>query len=345
MKTLLALALTSTAPLETPAVFIVEERPLAWEELSEETFEPRWSLPAAPPSGQPNLLAEMEQLSQLRFGLEAEDGARIETLGDFLAGARGLDFTQRSAWWNRLQAQRPELFAEWGARLFLMCFDDYLLGPDWKPEQEHARDGIIEGQQWTLGDEAGAPWSDLSGDVVLNQAALWIDADLAAIKQVENDYAVYPEHVDADFEAIYPLEDRAWRGRCEQRGEFSGLRLYFRCDLPFPFSDYECDLRMLNRRDAQGRLITEIYSTSPDFHFLAGRDVFLPLSTSAGEPAGHLLVRVYGFDLAGVPDRDHHRLRALRASLGNLKRRAQRVERSAVRDESGVPRYVIRGVR
>ncbi|MCA8979134.1 MAG: hypothetical protein KDC14_03835 [Planctomycetes bacterium] len=331
--------------LETPTVFTVAERPLEWDELSEETFDPRWMLPAAPPEGQPNLLAEMEQLADLRFGLDAPDGTRLETLGDFLAASRGMDFEQRSAWWNQLQAQRPELFAEWGSRLFLLTFDDFLVGLDWKPSKEHARDGIIEGQQWTLGEEAGAPWSELSGDVRLNQAALWIDADLAAIKQVENDYASYPDHVGADFEAIYPLENTAWRGRDAERGEFSGLRLYFRCDLPFPFSDYECDLHMLNRRDARGRLVTDIYSTSADFHWLAGRDVFLPLFTSGGEPAGHLLVRVYGFDLAGVPDRDHHRMDALRASVGNLKRLAQAVPTATDTAPDAIPRYAIRGVR
>lgn len=345
MNRSLILALPALLPLETPNLFVVEEQPLAWEALSEQTFDPAWLLPAAPPAGRPNLLAEMEALAALEFGLQAPDGGRIETLGDFLSGSRDMDFAKRSAWWNDLQAQRPELFAEWGARLFLLCFDDYLVGSDWKPEEEHARDGILEGQQWKLGEEAGAPWSELSGDVTLNQAALWIDADLTAIKQVENDYALYPEHVDADFEAIYPLEGKAWRGRCEERGEFSGLRLYFRCDLPFPFSDYECDLHMLNRRDAKGRLVTDIYSTSSDFHWLAGRDVFLPLSKRDGTPAGHLLVRVYGFDLDGVPDRDHHRMRALRASLGNLKRRAQEVEPSEPVVDDGIPRYLIRGAR
>lgn len=337
--------LTFAISAETPVPFVVEEEAIEWDALDATTFDLNWSLPAAPPDDQPNLLAEMEALAAISFGLLDADGNTIETLGDFLTASRGKDFAQRSTWWNALAEQRPELFTEWGRRLFLICFDDHLVGADWDPEEEHARDGILEGQQWTLGDEAGAPWTDVKTTPTLNQAALWIDADLAAIKQVENDYARYPEHVDADFEEIYPVAGSAWRGRSKERGEFSGLRLYFRCDLPFPFSDYECDLRMLNRRDERGRLVTDIYSTSSDFHWLAGRDVFVPLKTSSGSSAGYLLVRVYGFDLEGVPDRDHHRMRALRASLGNLKRRAELVERSKIEDEVGVPGYVIRGVR
>jgi hypothetical protein len=339
------LLFTLTATAESPAPFVVEERAVEWSGFDAATFDLDWLLPAAPPEDQPDLLAEMESLAALSFGLVDSRGTQLETLGDFLTASRGKDFAERSRWWNELAEQRPELFAEWGQRLFLICFDDHLVGNDWDPSEEHARDGILEGQQWTLGEAAGTPWTDLGSTVTLNQAALWIDADLEAIKQVENDYALYPDHVDADFEAIYPLDGAAWRGKSDEHGEFSGLRLYFRCDLPFPFSDYECDLHMLNRRDQRGRLVTDIYSTSSDFHWLAGRDVFVPLRSSSGAPAGYLLVRVYGFDLEGVPDRDHHRQRALRASLGNLKRRAEAIERPKNEVETGVPTYVIRGLR
>lgn len=328
-----------------PAPFVVEERPLAWAELDAQSFDLRWTLPPGPPAGEPDLLAEMEQLAAASFGLVGPDGDAIESLGDFLVASRGKDFQQLSAMWREFESQRPDFFAEWGERLFLIGFDDHLHSADWDPANEHPRDGILEGQQWTLGTEAGAPWTDIGVSVTLNQAALWIDADLATIKQVENDYTRYPEHVDADFEAIYPLEGSAWRGTSSEHGEFSGLRLYFRCDLPFPFGNYQCNLHMLNRIDHRGRLVTDIYSTSPDFHWLAGRDVFIPLTTGSGASAGQLLVRVYGFDLDGVPDRNAHRMRALRASLGNLERRAEAQGTPSRKPESGVPDYVIRGLR
>ena len=330
------------ALLASPSdVYVVEEAPLEWSALSPATFDPTWLLPDRPSGDQRALLDEMVALADLRFDLEDEDGTVLATLGDFLRASRAKDWQARSAWWNRLQAQRPELFAEWGDRLFWLCFDDALFAADWSPEREHARDGILESADWELTEADGEPWS--RGDKVLHQAAVWIDADLQAIKEVETDFHRYPEHAGADYEAIYPLSEGAWRGRHPEHGEFSGVTLYFRCDLPWPFGDYECDLRTLNRRDALGRLVTDIYSPSSDFNWLAGRDVFLPLATSSGSPAGHLLVRVYGFDLAGVPDKAHHRQRALRASLGNLRRNA---EAHPVRDaavEEGIPAYTVRG--
>ena len=125
---------------------------------------------------------------------------------------------------------------------------------------------------------------------------------------------------------------RAARGRCwcrrKCRHPFSTLRISFRCDLPFPFSDYTTRLGILNRFDAANVLSTHIYSTSNDFYWLAGRDVFLPVTTSEGDWVAFLLVRHFGFDLDGVPDRSGHRREALRSSVGNLRRNAERLYRA-----------------
>lgn len=330
------------------AVFVVEPRALSWEDLDADTFDPGWFLPDRPSGDDRFLLDEMRALAAHEFDLEGPDGARIATLGDFLSASRGRDLADRTAWWRALEAQAPEWFAEWGERLYWLTFDDALFDEGWSPEREHPRDGIAEGPDWRLRDEDGAPWSQ-GGAKVLHQAAIWIDADLAAIKEVESDFDRYPDHAGADYEAILPYEGGAWRGADAPHGAFAGARLYFRCDLPFPFGDYECDLRMLHRRDAEGRLVTDIYSPSRDFRWLAGRDVFLPLATGAGEPAGHLLVRVYGFDLSGVPDKETHRRRALRASLGNLRRNAEAHARlrddDAPADDGGIPPFTVRGRR
>ena len=71
--------------------------------------------------------------------------------------------------------------------------------------------------------------------------------------------------------------------------------------------------------------MTDIYSTSDDFYWLAGRDVYLPVETSDGELVAYLAVRHYGFDLDGVPDKGKNRREALRASLGNLRRKAEAI--------------------
>ena len=70
--------------------------------------------------------------------------------------------------------------------------------------------------------------------------------------------------------------------------------------------------------------VTEVHAACDDFHWLRGQDRVLPLETAEGAPAGLLVVRRYGFDLAGVPDGRSQREAALRSSLGNLVRRAER---------------------
>ncbi|MFG0318762.1 MAG: hypothetical protein ACF8XB_15920, partial [Planctomycetota bacterium JB042] len=56
----------------------------------------------------------------------------------------------------------------------------------------------------------------------------------------------------------------------------------------------------------------------------AGRDVYVPVESADGEFVAMLVVRQFGFDLAGVPDGDGDRQAAIRSTLGNLRRRAER---------------------
>ena len=118
--------------------------------------------------------------------------------------------------------------------------------------------------------------------------------------------------------------------------------------LPFPFGGYTCDLRILNRLDGEGRLVTDIHSTSRGFHWMAGRDVFLPLYDADGEWVAMVMLRQFGFDLKGVPDKAKHRRAALRGGVGNLKLGAERRfpgqgGEPVVRGE--VPTFVVRGAK
>ena len=102
--------------------------------------------------------------------------------------------------------------------------------------------------------------------------------------------------------------------------------------------------------DAEGRLVCDIYSTSDDFHWLAGRDVYLALDTSDGVRAAYLVVRQYGFDLDGVPDSEKNVREALRGSLGSLRLRAERLagpspSARADRGPARVPEFPVRGQR
>jgi hypothetical protein len=130
---------------------------------------------------------------------------------------------------------------------------------------------------------------------------------------------------------------------------FSNLRIWWESDLPFPYTSYECELRILNRIDGDGHLVCDIYSTSEDFHWIAGQDVYVPVRDSDGGFVALLMVRLFGFDLDDVPDGTDDRKAALRSSLGNLKRRAEALYRrrggTPRTIERKVPRTPLRGVR
>ncbi|MCE9635146.1 MAG: hypothetical protein K8T90_05505 [Planctomycetes bacterium] len=127
------------------------------------------------------------------------------------------------------------------------------------------------------------------------------------------------------------------------------MRIEFRADLPFPYSHYDCDLRILNRVGADGLVRSDIWSPSKDFYWMAGQDVFVPFETHDGAFAGLGLARVYGFDMDGVPDGESNIREALRGSLGNLKRNAQKLFAEyggaprTLRDK--LPEFIVRGVK
>jgi hypothetical protein len=152
---------------------------------------------------------------------------------------------------------------------------------------------------------------------------VFVRADLATIQAAENDYRVYRERPGAEFEAIWPVPGSYVVGRDPAGRPFAALELFFESDLPFPFTSYTCDLAILKTVSDEGLLVTEIVSRSRDFHWFAGRDLYLPVTASDGAPQGFVVARVYGFDLDGVPDRASHRRTALRSSLGNLKRASE----------------------
>lgn len=139
------------------------------------------------------------------------------------------------------------------------------------------------------------------------------------------------------------------RGEDPWGAPFAALKLRFRCDLPFPFSHYDCELAILNRVGRDGLVRCDIVSKSRDFLWLAGRDTFVPVHTSDGAWVATLVVREFGFDLRGVPDGDDARRAGLRASLGSLKREAEALfaaRGDGPRIVTGrVPEFEVRGVR
>ena len=315
-----------TASLVAANDFELKPRPLAWEEPGPKTFDRTWSLPDERRARGKGLLEELEELRALRFELPAGDpgAAPLRNLGDLIAAAWARDGKARVRWLDARLAADPAFAKRWGGTLRELLLDDLLFDEDWDPEDDEERDGILLGTAWDLAAE-GEVWEE--ADAVAEQAAILTSADLAAWKEAENDYRGYPDRGGADYEAIYPITGTLRAGTDPEGRPFSTLRVYFRCDLPFPFTDYACSLRILNRTDDRGRFVTDIYSTSRDFHWLTGRDVYFPLERTDGTWIGTLVIRAYGFDLDGVPDGGKHRRTALRASLGSLRREAETIFR------------------
>jgi hypothetical protein len=326
-----------------PGEFRVEPRVLAWDELDTETFDPKWLLPEGRFDGGVDLLADMRAL--LALAIEEQGTGRTLTFGDLVQEARALALDERRAWFAKLAERTPAFHAAWGARVEQLLFDDTLYSERWKPSRDEPRDGLLFAPSWNLAGDTRLTWQPRDGDVQLEQAATLFFADTHAIKAAENDYRLYPKNIAADYEQIHPLDGAYVRGSDAAGRAFSSHQLYFRCDLPFPFSDYECRLHVLTRaRD--GELVTDIFSASSDFNSMCGRDVFLPVTTSAGVTLATLAVRTFGFDIDGVPDDAGNRREAMRGSLGNLRRNAERIfsESGAEFRTSGLPEYEVLGL-
>jgi len=327
--------------------FVVPLREVSWAELST-VFDPAWCLPDGPARGDaPHLVRRAAELAASRW---PSDDDRFRCLGDLVAACEDLDRRGRAALLAAFRRKLPVVWSTWGELVEQILMDDGLRAADWDPDDDADDDGLFLDRPWSLAGTSRPPWRDLDGNRDVHQAVALVRADLEAIKAAENDYATYPGEAGAEYEAIHPVDGRHVRAAPrEGAAPQVATQLFFRVDLPFPFGDYECLLRILNRVDAAGHLVTDIYSTSPDFHWMAGRDVFVPLTSSSGAHVAMLVVRWLGFDLDGVPDGTGARRAGLRAGLGRLKRRA---ERAYARVTDGprttccaVPPFAVRGDR
>jgi len=327
--------------------FEVAPKPFRWDALSPTRFDLAARLPDDRRAPGRDLLAEMERLVALRFDVRGPDGREYRTVGDLARAARTAK--DPDAWLESVLRAAPKLGSDWGDALRELLRSQKLTSSSWDPEDDHPRDGILIAEPWELAHEGGR-WTGLPNDAYAQQGAIVMYADLATIKAAENDYRLYPDDKGSSYEDIYPLDGTYVRGVEGAERDFAALTIRFRCDLPLWYGDYRCDLRILNTVDERGRLVCDIYSTSDDFHWLAGRDVYLPLDASDGARVAYLAVRQYGFDLDGVPDSQDNVREALRGSLGGLKLRAERLagpggDALADRGAARVPEYPVRGRR
>ncbi len=313
-----------------------------FDELTRGNFDPRWILPDELPIARDegrgpawDLDSKMAELAALRFAAAPADPSAPRSLGDVVLAVRAARGDAKSVI-ARVKQTQPQLFAALEPCLNELLDDTRLYARDWDPEDDDVRDGFLFARPLDLASMKLDPWRSIEGSSLVQQAVTLIHADFEAIKAAENDYSRYRERRGANYEAIYPVAGSDVRGSDADGHPFAALKLYFECDLPFPFSSYACDLRILNRTDARGGFVCDIYSTSDDFHWLAGSDLFLPLRASDESWVATLVVRRFGFDLDGVPDGNDARTAGIRSSLGALKLDAQ----ARFRAYAGPPRTV-----
>jgi hypothetical protein len=353
-----ALALAGDDPAGDDGV--ERARPATWAEATRDVFDPAWilpesrSVPGVPPERQPRDLARRaRELAALRFALPegAEADPRVASFADLVAACRGYgtDAKARDAFLAKVRTSRPDVWEACGADLLQLGRDEFWRSAKWDPATDHDRDGILTAAPFRADCEGKEPWTKVDADRLCQQGLAVFAADVDAIKTGENDYTLYPSDTGAAYDFIYAVAGSFVAGRDPGGRPFSALRVMSRSDLPFPYSTYDCDLHILNRVGADGIVRCDIYSKSADFHWLAGQDQYVPLVTPAGTFVGTMVVRVYGFDLDDVPDGEGNVREALRASLGNLRRRAEKAfadsgsKPRTLRDS--VPDFVVRGAR
>lgn len=302
--------------------------------IGETSFDPLWRLPPVP-EGQVDLVARSRQMLGARYEVQLPGGGQARCFGDLIRAGLAIEGSRRGAWLDQLEAESSARSMPYRYAIRQLLQDDFFRGGDWDPEESKSTDGFWEGPGWkpTAAMLEDPPWGEVDVGVRLEQATVFIAADLGSIKAAENDYSAYPDDVGAEYDWIYPVDDAYVR---DENDAFAALEIDFKCDLPFPFTGYRCELKILNEIDPLGCLVTHIYSTSDDFHYMVGKDVFLPVDTSDGARLGYLLVRDFGFDLDNIPDGAKHRRAGLRSSLGNLRIKAEKIQQESGREISPV---------
>jgi len=302
-------------------------RPAEWAQVERDVFQAAWILPEEvwqPGDASRSLAASLGELAAARFDAPAES-AWMSSLGDFVLEhrRRGSTRSELERLLAELKSTRPATHERLAPFARETLAPDALASRSWDPDQDRADDGVYFGPLLRRRASKLPPWSTHEELGNFHQAATLVHADLEAWLSALHDYQALARDPGTSYERLRPQQASFLTGEDAQHGPFAALRLVIRSDLPFPFSHYDCDLRVLHRLGRGRHLETFVYSSSEDFYWFAGRDLHLPVRASDGRWVATLLVRVAGFDLRGVPDDDQDRQSGTRAALGNLRRRAE----------------------
>ncbi len=304
----------------------VKARAATGQELRAEVFELAWRLPdalwmPAKDAGRLALPVSVPALLAERF-----EGSEpwMRSVGDIIAEhrRRGGDHRALDLVLRELATGAPAAHARAGGLLSEVLDARELANPGWNPDLDQHDDGLYFGPILARNKSSDPPWSSQSGARTFHQAVTFVHADLDAILGTIHDYASSVRDPGTSYERLEPLTGSLLVGKSDALGDFAALRVRVRSDLPFPFTHYDCDLRVLHVVE-RGTLVTDIYSPSRDFHWFAGKDWYLPVRASDGAWLGTMILRLSGFDLSGVPDGDDDRKSGTRTALGSVRRRAE----------------------
>lgn len=310
-------------------------RTIAWPELGPATFDIAYILPEdlvlASEGEEPavDLARTMRRLAVDRYAAKPDSTLTLNCLGDVIRAVRdsGGEAEGRERVLARVRDEQPTMWRDLEPWISELLCDARFRDRKWDPDRDDPCDGIVFARPLSLKGRSETVWKKRDSADLVQQAAVLVYADLEAIKTAENDYPTYPGRPGSNYERVGPIADTFVVGEDQRGNGFSALRMLFETDLPFPFSTFTCDVHILNRVDRRGELVCDIYSTSKDVHWMAGRDHYFPVRASDGEWIATLVVRWFGFDLRGVPDDDDARRGAMRSSLGGVRREAERVFR------------------
>lgn len=331
------LAFAAQGPGEVEASYSLPSyREVSWSEFCKAHFNPDWALPTPTKKEagkHPIDIVEWfkEFASRdlaLAPGKQAGPGHQPVLLGDLAVRLAPLREDTR-ALVRELERQAealPGMSKSERRNLAELLCDSGLHRKKWTPEDNLKDDGILHLPSWELEDnkQRSTLWKKRSGDDTVLRGATLVFTDLEAWFAAENDVEAYFDHAANRFEQVeIPAASRV-RSASPEGSEARAQIFRVLSDLPFPFGDYGGDNRVRLSLRPDGLVMNEVYMAKcDDFHWLAGRDVFLPLRSSKGEYLGLIVIQEFGFDLDGVPESDGNRKEAVRAALGNKKREAE----------------------
>jgi hypothetical protein len=332
---LLLVAAQGTGPIE-PRDSQPSYREVSWSEFCRNHFQPDWALPM--PTQKEvgdlpvDLVAWFQEFTTRDFalapGTAPQPGHQPFGFGDLAIRLAPLreDSQALLLELERLSPSLPGMSKSERRNLGELLCDAGLYRKNWTPDDNLKDDGILHLQSWELKDNAdrSALWKERSGDDTVLRSAALVFADLDAWFTAENDVDAYFTHAANRFEKVSIPSASRVRTKSPQGLEARAQIFRVLSDLPFPFGDYGGDNRVRLSVRPDSLVMNEVYmAKSDDFHWLAGRDVFLPLRSSTGDFIGLVIVQEFGFDIDGVPESDGNRKAAVRAALGNKKRQAE----------------------